>query len=45
MPPIAGIILCMRETITTIRSPLIDNFIRIIQSLAKHGAGTSTTST
>jgi len=27
----------MREMITTIRSPLIDNFIRIIQSLAKRG--------
>jgi hypothetical protein len=27
----------MRENITAIRSPLIDNFTRIIQSLAKHG--------
>ncbi len=30
----------MREMITTIRSPLIDNFIRIIQSLAKRGRNT-----
>ena len=27
----------MRENITTIRSPLIDNYTRIIQSLAKRG--------
>ena len=27
----------MRDNITTIRSPLIDNYTRIIQSLAKHG--------
>ena len=27
----------MRDMITTIRSPLIDNFLRIIQSLAKRG--------
>lgn len=27
----------MRENIVTIRSPLIDNYTRIIQSLAKHG--------
>ncbi|MBN2159706.1 MAG: hypothetical protein JW807_09945 [Spirochaetes bacterium] len=31
------IVLAMREMITTIRSPLIDNYTRIIQSLAKRG--------
>ncbi len=30
----------MREMINTIRSPLIDNFLRIIQSLAKRGRNT-----
>jgi hypothetical protein len=30
----------MREMISTIRSPLIDNFLRIIQSLAKQGRNT-----
>lgn len=30
----------MRETITSIRSPLVDNFLRIIQSLAKRGRNT-----